>query len=77
MHDFQQATAGATADLLNDLKAGGYKIVHMRAALADHHDRGLRRGGPQGRQAADGQFEADFERGPHRQRLAEAPAVYS
>jgi peptidoglycan-N-acetylglucosamine deacetylase len=31
MHDFQQSTAGATADLLNDLKAAGYKIVHMRA----------------------------------------------
>ena len=31
MHDFQQATAAATADLLNELKAGGYKIVHMRA----------------------------------------------
>ena len=31
MHDFQQATAAATADLLNDLKAGGYKVVHMRA----------------------------------------------
>jgi peptidoglycan/xylan/chitin deacetylase (PgdA/CDA1 family) len=31
MHDFQQSTASATADLLNDLKAGGYKIVHMRA----------------------------------------------
>jgi peptidoglycan/xylan/chitin deacetylase (PgdA/CDA1 family) len=30
MHDFQQATAAAAADLLNDLKAGGYKIVHMR-----------------------------------------------
>jgi peptidoglycan/xylan/chitin deacetylase (PgdA/CDA1 family) len=31
MHDFQQATAHAAADLLNDLKAGGYKIVYMRA----------------------------------------------
>lgn len=31
MHDFQQSTAGAAMDLLNDLKAGGYKIVHMRA----------------------------------------------
>jgi peptidoglycan-N-acetylglucosamine deacetylase len=30
MHDFQQATAGAAMDLLNDLKAGGYKIVHMK-----------------------------------------------
>jgi peptidoglycan/xylan/chitin deacetylase (PgdA/CDA1 family) len=31
MHDFQQATAAAAADLLNDLKANGYRIVHMRA----------------------------------------------
>jgi peptidoglycan/xylan/chitin deacetylase (PgdA/CDA1 family) len=31
MHDFQQATAAAATDLLNDLKANGYKIVHMRA----------------------------------------------
>ena len=30
MHDFQQVTAGAAADLLNELKAGGYKIVHMQ-----------------------------------------------
>ena len=41
MHDFQQATAAAAADLLNDLKAGGYKIVHMRAQGADHDDRVL------------------------------------
>jgi peptidoglycan/xylan/chitin deacetylase (PgdA/CDA1 family) len=30
MHDFQQATAGAAAELLNDLKAGGYKVVFMK-----------------------------------------------
>src|SRR2546430_3870255 len=30
MHDFQHATAEATADLLKDLKAGGYKIVFMK-----------------------------------------------
>jgi len=30
MHDFQHATAEATADLLNDLKAGGYRIVFMK-----------------------------------------------
>ena len=30
MHDFQHATAEAAADLLNDLKAGGYKIVFMK-----------------------------------------------
>jgi peptidoglycan/xylan/chitin deacetylase (PgdA/CDA1 family) len=30
MHDFQNATAQAAADLLKELKAGGFKIVHMR-----------------------------------------------
>ena len=31
MHDFQQATAQAVPQLLAELKAGGYKIVHMKA----------------------------------------------
>jgi hypothetical protein len=31
MHDFQGATAHAVPELLNQLKAGGYKIVHMKA----------------------------------------------
>jgi peptidoglycan/xylan/chitin deacetylase (PgdA/CDA1 family) len=31
MHDFQHATADAIADILDDLKAGGYKVVQMRA----------------------------------------------
>lgn len=30
MHDFQQATSAAAADLLNELKAGGYKVVFMK-----------------------------------------------
>jgi peptidoglycan/xylan/chitin deacetylase (PgdA/CDA1 family) len=30
MHDFQHATAEAAADLLNELKAGGYKVVYMK-----------------------------------------------
>ena len=30
VHDFQHATAEAAMDLLNDLKAGGYKIVFMK-----------------------------------------------
>jgi peptidoglycan/xylan/chitin deacetylase (PgdA/CDA1 family) len=30
MHDFQHATAQAAADLLKDLKAGGYKVVFMK-----------------------------------------------
>jgi peptidoglycan/xylan/chitin deacetylase (PgdA/CDA1 family) len=31
MHDFQQSTAHGITDLLAQLKAGGYKVVHMRA----------------------------------------------
>ena len=31
MHDFQTATSQAVPDLLAQLKAGGYKVVHMRA----------------------------------------------
>ncbi len=34
MHDFQHATAEATAGMLNDLKAGGYKIVFMKPKFA-------------------------------------------
>ena len=30
LHDFQHATAVAALDLLNDLKAGGYKVVFMQ-----------------------------------------------
>jgi peptidoglycan/xylan/chitin deacetylase (PgdA/CDA1 family) len=30
VHDFQRATAEAAMDLLNDLKAGGYKIVFIK-----------------------------------------------
>jgi peptidoglycan/xylan/chitin deacetylase (PgdA/CDA1 family) len=30
MHDFQQATAHASMQLLDQMKANGYKIVHMR-----------------------------------------------
>ena len=29
MHDFQHATGEAMPELLRQLKAGGYKIVHM------------------------------------------------
>ncbi|QDL97732.1 polysaccharide deacetylase family protein [Rhodopseudomonas palustris] len=31
MHDFQKSTAEALPELLRRLKAGGYKVVHMRA----------------------------------------------
>jgi peptidoglycan/xylan/chitin deacetylase (PgdA/CDA1 family) len=31
MHDFQQGTAKAVPELLNELKAKGYKVVHLKA----------------------------------------------
>ena len=34
LHDFQHATAEAAMDLLNDLKAGGYKVVFMKPKFA-------------------------------------------
>jgi peptidoglycan/xylan/chitin deacetylase (PgdA/CDA1 family) len=34
MHDFQHATAEAAMDLLNELKAGGYKVVVMKPKFA-------------------------------------------
>jgi peptidoglycan/xylan/chitin deacetylase (PgdA/CDA1 family) len=34
LHDFQHATAEAAIDLLNDLKAGGYKVVFMQPKFA-------------------------------------------
>jgi peptidoglycan/xylan/chitin deacetylase (PgdA/CDA1 family) len=33
MHDFQQATAHGAQMLLDQLKAGGYKVVHMRSKV--------------------------------------------
>jgi peptidoglycan/xylan/chitin deacetylase (PgdA/CDA1 family) len=43
MHDFQHGTADAVPELLKQLKAGGYKVVHMKAAapvqsLAEYED---------------------------------------
>jgi peptidoglycan/xylan/chitin deacetylase (PgdA/CDA1 family) len=34
LHDFQHATAEGAMDLLNDLKAGGYKVVFMKPKFA-------------------------------------------
>ena len=34
LHDFQHATAEAAMDLLNDLKAAGYKVVFMKPKFA-------------------------------------------
>jgi peptidoglycan/xylan/chitin deacetylase (PgdA/CDA1 family) len=51
MHDFQNATGAAAMDLLNDLKAGGYKIVFMRpkypvTTLASYDEALLKEIGP-------------------------------
>jgi peptidoglycan/xylan/chitin deacetylase (PgdA/CDA1 family) len=33
MHDFQKVTAGAMPQLLNELKAGGFRVVHLRSKM--------------------------------------------
>ena len=55
MHDFQKHTAEALPELLNRLKAGGYKIVAMRAKAPVAVAAAIRRGADEGRQAADGE----------------------
>jgi peptidoglycan/xylan/chitin deacetylase (PgdA/CDA1 family) len=35
LHDIHRATALALPDILKELKAGGYKIVHVVPAAAD------------------------------------------
>ena len=70
MHDFQQATAKAMPELLNQLKAKGYKVVHMKAKtpLATHRPMG--RGGQGRDQGRDRRRPSDVERDPHRRRAA-------
>ena len=62
MHDFQKATSEAVPQLLAELKAGGYKIVHMKARSTvtslPQYDEELEEGG----QAADRQPASDLER---------------
>ena len=54
MHDFQQATAKAMPELLNELKAKGYKVVHMKRQGAAGHPAAVGRGGQIGDQGAVG-----------------------
>ena len=39
MHDFQRVTAEGLPELLNQLKANGYKIVHMKPKSCGHEPR--------------------------------------
>ncbi len=66
MHDFQKATSEAVPQLLAELKAGGYKIVHMKARSSRSVAAAVRRGTAQGGQAADRQHAPGLERGPRR-----------
>ena len=45
MHDFQRGTAEALPELLRQLKAGGYKVVHMVRAAAGDDAAQIRRNG--------------------------------
>ena len=44
MHDFQKHTGEALPELLRKLKAGGYKVVHMRAKAPVQTLAAIRRG---------------------------------
>ena len=62
MHDFQRVTAEGLPELLNQLKANGYKIVHMKAkstvtSLAQYEELLRKR-----LEAADRQRPADLRR---------------
>ena len=81
LHDFQHATAEAAMDLLNDLKAGGYKVVFMKpkfpvTTIASYDEQILKHGeGPRRRRRPP-----DLERRAHDRRVAASPpqgAVFS
>ena len=64
MHDFQKATSEAVPQLLAELKAGGYKIVHMRPRDGRGVAAAVRRGAssrtPSCRPSARGRYRAWF-----------------
>ena len=66
MHDFQHATSEAVPELLAQLKANGYKIVHMKARVAvkslPKYDEELQKDP----EDPDRQPAPDLERGAHR-----------
>ncbi len=68
MHDFQKGTAAALPEILAQLKADGFKIVHMVPKDAGDDGPAIRRGDPQGPEAADGEPAPDLERGEDDQR---------
>ena len=75
MHDFQQATAAAMPGLLNELKAKGYKVVHMKAktplaTIAQWDDAARKRDQERRRRARP----ADIERRAHGRGTRGAPA---
>ena len=53
MHDFQKGTAAALPELLGQLKAGGFKVVHMVPKDQVTTLAAVRRGRAQGPEAAD------------------------
>ena len=69
MHDFQQATAEAMPELLRQLKAGGYKVVHMvprqPVTTLPKYDEMVDAAG----QIVVEQHAAGKQRGPHHRRI--------
>ena len=58
MHDFQRSTAEAMPELLRQLKAGGYKVVHMVPRQAGDDAAQIRRDGDAEGQAVVEQYAA-------------------
>ena len=70
MHDFQKVTATALPELLGQLKANGFKVVHMVPKDQVDDAAAVRRGRAQGPEAADREPAPDLERGADDQRSA-------
>ena len=62
MHDFHKHTAEALPELLKQLKAGGYKVVAMKAKAPVQTLPQYDEERPQGRQAADRELAAGLQR---------------
>ena len=73
MHDFHKHTAEALPELLRRLKAGGYKVVQMRAKAPVQTLAAIRRRTSEGRQIADRQLRARFPASCRRFRNSPAP----
>jgi hypothetical protein len=70
VHDFKHHTAEAMPELIRQLKAGGYKVVHLVPKGEVHHRVEIRRNARPRGQAVVQQHAAGEQRHPHNRRIA-------